>query len=123
MKRSLRDRGLRALSILFVATPFGFALIRAARTGYDTRYFWVALASLLGAVAAIAAGGQTLSRRPPAVVALSAAAFVTATLLAVFAAWLLGTRVGPGSLVVGAAFGFCCAAGTLLYALARSGAA
>lgn len=121
MNRSYRDRGLHALSVLFVAAPFGFALIRAARTGYDTRYFWVALASLLGAVA-VMGRGQGLRRRPRVALALSGGAFVVAALLAVSTAWLLGTRVGPGSLVVGAAFGFCCAAGCLLHALARSGA-
>ena len=105
-----------ALSIVCVTVPFGFALIRAVRTGYDLRYFWVALASLLGATLVVATG-KAYNRRPS--VALSAGAFVTATLFAVLAALLLGTRVGPASLAVGSAFGFCFAVSHLLHALAR----
>jgi peptidoglycan/LPS O-acetylase OafA/YrhL len=118
MKRSPQGRRIHALSIGFATAPFGFALIRAVRTGSDLRYLWVALASLLGALAVMAVG-KAFSRRPPLAVALSAGAFVVATLLAVVAAALLGTTVGPGILVVASAFGLCSAAGCLLDALSR----
>ena len=118
MKRSPREQGILALSIVFVAVPFAFALIRAVRTGYDLRYFWAALASLLGA-AAVMAVGKGYGRRPHVAVALSAGAFVVATICAVLAALFLGTSVSPGSLMVGSAFGFCCAVSLLLHTLAR----
>jgi len=117
MKRSRRDWRIDALAILFAAAPLGFAVIRAVRTGYDLRYLWVALASLLGTTVVMAVG-KTSNRSLHAAVALSAAVFVVATLLAVLAAWLLGTRVGPGILVVAFAFGFCYATSCLLRALA-----
>jgi peptidoglycan/LPS O-acetylase OafA/YrhL len=118
MKRSSQERRIHALSIVFAAVPFAFALIRAVRTGYDLRYLWVALASLVGATSVMVVG-RAYSRRPHVVVALSAGAFVIATLFAVLAALPLGTKVGPGILIVGSAFGFCCAVSCLLHSLAR----
>jgi hypothetical protein len=113
MRRSPRDRRLQALSILFAAVPFAFALIRAARSGSDFRYLWVAIASLLGAMAVMAVGQASRSALSVAP-ALSVGAFITSTLLAVLAAMLLGTTLGPGILVVASSFGFCCAASGLL---------
>ena len=118
MKSSHRDWRIQGISILFAAVPVAFAAVRAVRTGYDFRYLWVALASLLG-TSGVMMVGKADRRRPSSVAALSAGVFVIATLLAVLAAWLLGIRVGPGSLVVGSGFGFCCAASCALYVLAR----
>ena len=118
MKRDLQSRRLFVLSIFFATLPFAFGLVRAVRTGYDLRYFWVALASLLGAVATIAVGRVHI-RRPIAVVTLVAAVFVIATLLAVLAATLIGTIFGMGIIVVASAFGFCFAVAGLLHLLAR----
>ena len=118
MKRVIQSRRLFALSIFVAAVPFAFGLIRAARTGYDFRYFWVALASLLGAMATIAVG-RAHPRRPIAFVALVVGVFVIATLVAVFAALLMGTTLGLGIITVGAAFGFCFAIGALINILAR----
>ena len=118
MKGAPRERRTYALSIFFAAVPFAFALIRAGRTGYDLRYFWVAVASLVGATMVMAAG-RAYGRGLEVSVALSAGAFVVATLFAVLAAVLLGTTVGPGILVVASAFGFCCAASCVLHVLAR----
>jgi hypothetical protein len=118
MKRALQGRRFYALSICVAAVPFAFALVRAVQTGYDLRYFWVALASLLGAMATTAVG-RAHTKRPIAVVALAAGVFVIATLLAVLAALLIGTTLGLGIIVVGSAFGFCFAVGALLHVLAR----
>ena len=106
------------LSILFAATPFAFAIIRAIRTGDDFRYLWIALASLLSVFIVSVVGNADRPRRTEAVVR-STWVFVIATFLAVFVGWLLGARVGPGSVVVGSAFGFCYAASCGLYVLAR----
>ena len=115
---SRQERGFQALSILFGAAPFAFGLIRRVRTGYDLRYLWVAVAALIGATVGMAVG-KAYRRQPSVTVALSAASFVIATLLATGAALLLGMRLGPGVLVVGSAFGFCCAASCVFHALAH----
>jgi hypothetical protein len=119
MKRALQSRWLFVLSIFVAAVPFAFALVRALRTGYDLRYFWVALASLLGAMVTIILG-RAHRGRPIAVGALVAGVFVIATLLAVLGALLIGTTFGLGIIAVGTAFGFCFAVGALLHALARA---
>jgi hypothetical protein len=117
MKRSARGRGLHVLSIVFAVLPVAFALIRAIGTGgQDLRYIWVALAALGGATAVVAAAG--LRRKRLNAVALFAAMFVSATLLALVAALLVGTVFGGGVLVVASAFGFCSAAGYQLHVLA-----
>ena len=117
MKRS-RDLGILGLSILFAAVPFGFAAIRALRSGYDFRYFWLALASLLGASAVMGAGKMD-ARLPNSPAALAIGVFVIATSLALLTAWLLGTILGPASFIVASSFGLCHAAGCAFYLLAR----
>lgn len=119
MRRSSRQRRILTLSIAFAAIPFAFALIRAVRTGSDFRYFWLAIASLLAAVVVTTAGKRCSTTFEEAV-PLSAIAFLVATLSAVLTASLLGGRVGPGSLLVASAFGFCFAVSSLLYARART---
>ena len=116
MRRSRQERGFQALSILFGAAPFAFGLVRRVRTGYDLRYLWVAVAALIGATVGMAVG-KAYRRQPSVTVALSAASFVIATLLATGAALLLGMRLGPGVLVVGSSFGGCLAASGVLYTL------
>jgi len=73
-------------------------------------------AALIGATVGMAVG-KAYRRQPSVTVALSAASFVIATLLATGAALLLGMRLGPGVLVVGSSFGGCLAASGVLYTL------
>ena len=89
--------------------------MRAVQTGSDFRYFWLALASLLGAIVVTTFGSPSRSR-PRAAVILSIAAFAIATLFAAGAALALGTRWNMGMLIVASAFGFCSAAGCALFA-------
>lgn len=109
---------MKALSIVFAALPFAFGLFRAARTGSDFRYFWVALASSCGAAAILMLTRQS-GRGLRIAVLLSAAAFVGATLCALFAALALGTTMGLGILVVAGSFGFCFAIAAGLQVRAR----
>jgi len=108
---------LKALSAVLAALPFAFGLIRAVQTGTDVRYVWVAVAAMAGGmiVTAVARG----FRRPLKPVSLAAAVFVVSTALAVVAAMLQGTRLGPGLLVVAASFAACFAAASFLSALSR----
>ena len=113
MARTAQARLAYGLSIVAAAIPFVFALIRAARTGDDFRYFWVALASVAGA--ALAMTTAKAFTKPAAV----AVVLVVATVFAVAAAVLMGTTLAVGMLVVGFAFGSCFAASALLLMLAR----
>jgi hypothetical protein len=118
MKRSPRERLIHFLSLLFGATPFAFALIRAISTGYDLRYLWMASASFLGAAVVIAVG-RARGRKPKGVLALSLLVLVIATVLAGFAAFLLGAKSVAAAGIVAFAFGFCCSASYAFYALSR----
>jgi hypothetical protein len=109
---------MHLLSAAFAAVPFAFGLIRAVETGDDVRYLWVALAALGGALVVVATG-KALGWSSERVVALFGGVFVAATLCAMMAASALGVRVGPGMLIVGAAFAFCFAASGSLHVAAR----
>jgi hypothetical protein len=113
-----RSGAFDALAMGAAAVPFAFALIRAVQTGNDLRYFWVAIAGFLGALA-VTVVGRTTVKRPIASAALAAVAFIVATTCAVLAALAIGTRLGLGILVVGLAFGGCFAVGALLHVLGR----
>jgi hypothetical protein len=106
------------ISILFAAAPVAFAVVRAIRTGYDLRYLWMAIAALLGARVAMAAG-KARTRTPSTVFALAAIALVVGTLLAGLTARLLGATAAPVMWVVAFAFGGCCAMSGALDALSR----
>ena len=103
---------MKALAMLLAGIPFAFGMIRAFETGTDVRYIWVALAAMSGGMIA-----TTLARRlrqPPTTAGVVAAVFVTSAVLAGAAARLLGTRMGPGLLIVAAGFAACFAAATLV---------
>ena len=100
---------MRVLAVLVAAVPFAFGLIRFAQTGSDARYLVVAAASLAGAAVALKFA------RTARVVAV----FLAATVLAILAATLLGTRLGLGILVVAASFGFCFGVASALHLRAR----
>ena len=113
---TLVRRRVSLVAIACAATPFAFGLIRAVTTGYDVRYLWLALASLAGAIAVIAVARPSAKGARTAI-AVSAGVFVVATLCAIVVALLMGTTLGPGLLVVGAAFGLCFSAGSLCHLL------
>lgn len=100
---------------LLLAVPFAFGLIRLVTTGDDWRYLAVALASTLGASAALMrlrpAGASTLVR---ALGAGTAAAISAAVIAAT-----VGARSGPAIAVVSIGFAVCSASGAVLYAWSR----
>src|SRR5215467_12213332 len=109
---------IRSFSIFFFSMPFLFGLLRAATTGNDFRYIWVAAASLFGAAAFTAAAREQM-RQPRIALAYSIGSFAVATLCATAAGVFLGTRLGAGLLVVASSFAFCCAFGCMLFAITR----
>jgi len=100
----------RVLSIALASIPFAFGVIRAVRGGGDVRYVAVAAAGFVGAALTVAIG-----RRIASVFALAVAVFVVSTLTAVAGALPMGTRLGPGILIVASGFGLCFAAGAWLH--------
>jgi hypothetical protein len=114
----MNHRTVHALSFAAGAVPFAFASIRAIQTGWDFRYFLIAVAGLLGAAATVAIGRASTGWGTFAMVM---AAFVAAALLSVLAAMTIGTRLGPGLLIVAAAFAACFAAAAFFH-LRASGA-
>lgn len=104
----------RLLAAALAFVPFAFGMIRAIQTdARDVRYLWVAFAAFAGAMLRMAmARRQAPSRLTRG--ALAAGVFVFSSVFAAIAAWMLGTAIGPGMLVVTAGFGFCFAASAFM---------
>jgi glucose uptake protein GlcU len=109
---------LVVLAFALALAPFVAALIRFTQTGTDARYFWVALAAFLGALAVMLIG-KAGTQRKGIVLRLSGVAFLVSTLLAVLAARLLGARAAFGIVAVAIVVALFTTAGQLLYALSR----
>src|SRR4029453_11052814 len=107
---------MKLLSARLAALPFAFGLIRAVQTGTDVRYVWVALAAMAGGM--LVTARVRGSRRPVSPQALAAAVFLVSTIFATGTGMVLGTRLGPGLLVVAAAFAACFAAASFTSATA-----
>jgi hypothetical protein len=114
-----RPRPIRVVvAVLLAVAPFGAALIRFTQTRIDVRYFWVALASFLGAFAVMLIG-KARTQRKNVVLRLSAIAFLVSTLLAVLAARLLGASAAFGIWAVAIMYALFTTAGQVLYSLSR----
>jgi hypothetical protein len=114
-----RPRPVRlVLAVALALAPFGAALIRFTQTGTDVRYFWVALAGLLGALMVMSIG-RAGTQRKDVVLRLSAIAFLASTLLGVLAARLLGATAMFGISAVAIVFGLFFTASQMVYALSR----
>ena len=109
----MKRMAVHLLSLAAGGVPFAFASIRAIQTGWDFRYFLIAVAGLLGAAAAVAIGRAHTGGRGS--LAMAMAAFVAAALLSLLAAMTIGTRLGPGLLIVAAAFAVCFAAAVFFH--------
>jgi hypothetical protein len=118
---TFEDRSRPILAVLAIAlalAPFGAAMIRRIQTGSDVRYFWVALAAFLGALAVMLIGRARTQRRD-VVLRLSAIAFLVSTLLAVLAARLLGATAAFGIWAVAIVMALFSTASQVLYSLSR----
>jgi hypothetical protein len=114
-----RSRPIRvALAVALALAPFVAALIRFTQTRTDVRYFWVALASFLGALIVMLIG-KAGTQRKDVVLRLSVVAFLVSTLLAVLAARLLGASAMFGIVAVAVVFALFTTAGQALYSLSR----
>jgi peptidoglycan/LPS O-acetylase OafA/YrhL len=114
-----RSRPIRVvLAIALAFAPFVAALIRFTQTGTDVRYFWVALAAFLGALAVMLIG-RAGTQRKNVVLRLAAVAFLVSTLLAVLAARLAGASAVIGIWLVAIVYALFTTAGQVLYSLSR----
>ena len=109
---------MKILAMIAAAIPFAFGMIRAITTGTDLRYLWVAMAAMCGGM--LVHAGVRASGRAVGPAAVFGAVFLFSTVLAVVAAMLLGTRFGPGILVVAAGFAGCFAVASALSMSARA---
>jgi glucose uptake protein GlcU len=114
-----RRRPIRViLGALLALAPFVAALIRFTQTGTDVRYFWVALAALLGALAVMLIG-RASTQRKNVVLRLSVIAFAVSTLLAVLASRLAGANAAFGIWAVAIVYALFTTAGQAVYSLSR----
>jgi hypothetical protein len=105
-------------AVALAIAPFVAALIRFTNTGSDTRYFWVALAAFLGALAVMLIGRASIQRKN-VVLRLSLVAFAVSTLLAVLASRLAGANAAFGIWAVAIVYALFTIAGQALYSLSR----
>lgn len=110
-----RRRTLVVAALLIGAVPVAFGIIRAAQTGDDFRYLWLAGAALLGSLVVV-----TVSRAPTGIsVGRGLSAVAAGAASAAAAALLQGATAGPGVAVVAIGFGACTGFSAVLAGLAR----
>ena len=103
------------LGILIATVPFLFAALRAATTGTDFRYFWLALASTLMAAFMLAVRGRSMPEHRR---------IIRALISSTAAAYITGFQVGGANrtsvFVVALGFAICSTAGITLIIRARA---
>jgi hypothetical protein len=103
---------------LFGAAPLCFGLLRAWRTHYDFRMFWMALIATVFAFSVlVSAIGRRRSRH--AVFVQAMAIFAISAILAWGAGYALGAVEGPGAWMVAVVLGSCLATASALIEFAR----
>ena len=114
-RQSSRRRVLFLAAVLLGAVPVIFGVIRAATTGNDFRYIWLAGAAIVGSMLVLPprrrAGHLSLWRACGTV----AAGAVSAAAVAI----LTGAKAGPGIAIVASGFGFCTGTSGVLATLSR----
>lgn len=104
------------LGLLLAAIPFAFAVLRAAGSGTDLRYVWVALAAAVASWAVLIFSGR--GARPTA--GRVAVALVAATAAASVAGFAQGAQSVPSVLFVALGFAICEAGGLSLVRRTRA---
>jgi len=108
----------QALSFVFAAIPFAFALIRAIKTGTDFRYLWMAVAAFVAAAAFVAIE-RARSRQRDVTTSMPLGVFLVVALVAALTGYLLGARSSVGVWVVSVGFAFCWALSYMVYPFSR----
>ena len=105
---------LRLASVILLAIPVAFGVIRLVTTGSDTRYLWLAAAAIAASLAV--ALPARASSRPSMPVARTLLSVAAGSLSATAAAMLMGTKAGLGIAIVAISFGLCTGTGAVLLA-------
>ena len=106
---------MTVLGILIAAVPFMFAAIRAATTGTDFRYVWLALTSTL--LAAIVLG---IHRRGVISIGRALLALCAATVGAYATGVIVGAANPTSMVIVALGFAACSTVGLALFLVARA---
>lgn len=109
---------MKLVGILIASVPVVFAILRAATTGTDFRYFWLALASTLGAAVILATANRARPQSPGRVVRTAFALLVAAGAAAA-TGFALGGGSAPALIMVALGFATCSAVGLALALPAR----
>jgi hypothetical protein len=107
------------LSIVFAVVPFAVALVRSFRAAYDVSLLWLAFAAFGGA-AAVMIVGRARGRPTRTILALSAFAFLVATLCSILAGRVLEIAASFNLAMVSTFFGLSWALSYLFDTLSRS---
>lgn len=107
----------KALSFVLAVIPFGFALIRAIKTGTDFRYLWMAVASFVAAAAFVAIEKER-GRRRDVTTSMPLGVFIIVAVVAALTGYLLGARSSAGVWLVSVGFAFCWALAYMVYPFA-----
>ncbi len=101
---------MKPLGFLVASVPVIFALLRAITTGTDFRYFWLALASTLGAALILVTMNRTVTQ-PHGTMVRIAFALLVATGTTGVTGFALGGGSAPALIVVALGFATCSAVG------------
>lgn len=104
---------MRSVGLIIAGIPVGFATLRAITTGADFRYFWLALASTLGAAGMLMIANRARPE-PPGLVVRAAFALFTASGAAGVVGFAQEGSSLPALIVVALGFATCSAAGLAL---------
>lgn len=110
----------RFIGWIIAAVPLGFAFLRAATTGTDFRYLWVAIASTVSA-GIVVMMSRRREEQPGGRFARVAIAVFAATAVSAAAAFAQGAGSVPAVLVVSFAFALCSGIGLSLAARPHAG--
>jgi len=106
---------LRLASVVLLAIPVAFGVIRLVSTGSDTRYLWLAAAAIAGSLAVSLPGRA--SSGPSIPIARTLLSIAAGAVSATAVAMLLGTKAGPGIAIVAISFGLCTGTGAICAAV------
>lgn len=109
---------MRMIGSVVAALPLAFGVIRAATTGMDFRYLWVAIVSTLAAGLMIAVTRRA-SRPSPGIAVRIAFAVFAAAGAAGICAFALGGGSAPAVVMVAGGFALCSGVGLTIAIEAR----
>jgi len=109
---------LLVVAVLLALVPVLFGIVRAASTGDDFRYLWLAAAANLGSLAVMVPAYRGPGSRRVSL-GLLLGAMASGAGCAAATAILLGATAGPGVAIVAGGFGLCTGTSAVMWTRAR----